>query len=401
MKRFLIPLVAFWLLTDIISTASSAAIDTDSSGDSILDGSMEDLNARFQLWQVEYKKDYKTAKDLAERLEIWIQNHCKFMNYWVYHTYGQWSFIVFYGGLLMLIPTHLFAVMMQAHNHQVPSPSYNMGHNQFSDLTLMEFQQYNFLGPFSPGLLTPDRIKTNQQVGDIAMTHRMLRDLPVSVDWNVEGAVTPIKNQGACGSCWAYSAIGAIEGARFLDTRELVSLSEQQLVDCDTLDSGCQGGLMDNAFMFDESSTGICSEEDYPYAGRKHWIRGCFEKKGLCDDVPHTRVKSFFDVNGTNLDLMSAIRFQPVSVAIQADQMAFQFYKTGVLSGDCGVQVDHGVLAVGYGTTDENEDFWLVKNSWGSTWGDSGFIKLARDSKTIEEGMCGILTHASRPQLED
>jgi hypothetical protein len=89
MKRFLIPLVAFWLLTDIISTVSSAAIDTDSSGDSILDGSMDDLNARFQLWQVEYKKDYKTAKELAERLEIWIQNHCKFRNYCVYHTYGQ------------------------------------------------------------------------------------------------------------------------------------------------------------------------------------------------------------------------------------------------------------------------------------------------------------------------
>ena len=265
----------------------------------------------------------------------------------------------------------------------------------------MEFQQYNFLGPFSPGFLTPDRIKTSPQVVDIAMARRMLRDLPVSIDWTVDGAVTPIKNQGSCGSCWAYSAIGAIEGARFLDTGELVSLSEQQLVDCDTLDSGCQGGLMDNAFMFDENNTGICTEEDYPYAGRKHWIRGCFEKKGLCDDVSHTRVKSFVDVNGTNLDLMSAIRFQPVSVAIQADQMAFQFYKTGVFAGDCGVQVDHGVLAVGYGTTDENEDFWLVKNSWGSTWGDSGFIKLARDSKTIEEGMCGILTHASRPQLED
>ena len=225
-------------------------------------------------------------------------------------------------------------------------------------------------------------------------------ELPTSVDWR-STAVTPVKNQLMCGSCWAYSAIGAIEGARFLDTEELVSLSEQQLVDCDTLDSGCQGGLMDNAFLFDENNTGICSEDDYPYAGHKHWLLGCYEKKGLCNDVSHTRVKSFLDVTGTNTDLMAAISIQPVSVAIQADQTGFQLYKSGVFSADCGVEVDHGVLAVGYGTTDDGVDYWLIKNSWGASWGDSGYIKIARDSTTVEEGMCGILTHASRPILED
>jgi C1A family cysteine protease len=289
---------------------------------------------------------------------------------------------------------------MEAHNHQDPPPMFEMGHNQFSDMTLSEFQEHNFLGPFSPGILTPDRIKAISQV-EVALS-RTLDELPAFVDWNADGAVTPVKNQLACGSCWAYSAIGAIEGARFLDTGELVSLSEQQLVDCDKLDSGCMGGLMDNAFLFDENNTGLCSEEDYPYAGHKHWFRGCYEKKGLCDDVPHTRVKTFFDVaNGTNDDLMAAIAIQPVSVAIEADQTGFQFYKKGVFSGDCGVNVDHGVLAVGYGTSDEGIDYWLVKNSWGEFWGDSGFIKIARESATVEEGTCGILTHASRPQLED
>ena len=158
---------------------------------------------------------------------------------------------------------------------------------------------------------------------------------------------------------------------------------------------------MDNAFLFDENNTGICSEDDYPYAGHKHWLLGCYEKKGLCNDVSHTRVKSFLDVTGTNTDLMAAISIQPVSVALQADQTGFQLYKSGVFSADCGVEVDHGVLAVGYGTTDDGVDYWLIKNSWGASWGDSGYIKIARDSTTVEEGMCGILTHASRPILED
>ena len=157
---------------------------------------------------------------------------------------------------------------------------------------------------------------------------------------------------------------------------------------------------MDNAFLFDENMTGICSEEDYPYAGHRHWFRGCDAKKGLCDGVPHTRVKGFIDVENTVEALMEALVYQPVSVAIEADQRTFQLYKEGVYDDpECGNKLDHGVAAVGYGTED-GVDYFLVRNSWGETWGDSGYIKMARQSETIN-GTCGILGVTSRPELRD
>lgn len=127
------------------------------------------------------------------------------------------------------------------------------------------------------------------------------------------------------------------------------------------------------------------------------YFTGCAEQKDECDDMPHTKVSSFIDVNQTNLDLMEAIAIQPVSIAIEADKQAFQFYKSGIFDGECGVDPDHGVLAVGYGTED-SFDYWLVKNSWGATWGDAGYIKMARDA-TNPLGTCGILSFPSRPRL--
>lgn len=129
---------------------------------------------------------------------------------------------------------------------------------------------------------------------------------------------------------------------------------------------------MDNAFLFAENTTGICAEEDYPYAGHKHWLRGCFSEQGLCNTVQHTRVQSFIDVGNTVDDLLDALAEQPVSVAIEADQQVFQFYKSGVFADDaCGDNLDHGVLAVGYGTED-GQDYFKVRNSWGATWGEEG-----------------------------
>jgi len=216
------------------------------------------------------------------------------------------------------------------------------------------------------------------------------------VNWIQLGGVTPVKNQGACGSCWAFSTTGALEGAKFVKTGELVSLSEQNLVDCDHEDLGCSGGLMDDAFKFDKKNGGLCSEADYPYLAKQGECNPMH-----CEDVPGSEVTNFYDVPpGKEMSLIAALAMQPVSVAIQADQFAFQFYKGGVLTNDsCGDQLDHGVLAVGYGSDLEtNEPYFLVKNSWGPTWGEDGYIRISRKSKQ-EYGICGILKMASYPEV--
>mmetsp|Transcript_59712 Transcript_59712/g.176949 ORF Transcript_59712/g.176949 Transcript_59712/m.176949 type:complete len:312 (-) Transcript_59712:196-1131(-) len=289
--------------------------------------------------------------------------------------------------------------LIEKHNSKVPAPSYTLGHNQFSDLTNGEFKKMHFLGEHSPGVQHPSK-RASFAFSGFEKKHK--KKLPKSVDWVKKGAVTDVKNQGMCGSCWAFSAIGAIEGAHFIDTGELVSLSEQEVIDCDMDDKACFGGLMDNAFKWDEHSGGLCSEEDYPYAGHKHYLKGCKEYKGNCDDIEHTEVKTFIDVNQTNKCLMESISIQPTSVAIEADGRGFQFYKSGIYDDPgCGVKIDHGVLAVGYGK-DNGTGYWVIKNSWGATWGDKGFIKMSVDNPNNgDKGQCGILQAASRPILKD
>lgn len=349
------------LLTLVLAAASEAASASSIGGDA--DMNLAAAKPLFESWMAAHGKKYETDEEAKKRLSVWKDNH---------------DFIT-------------------EHNSQLPKPSYTLGHNSFSDLTLDEFHENFKLGRHSPGVLAPRKNRV------AVATAADSTDLPKQANWVTKGAVTAVKNQGMCGSCWAFSAVGAIEGARFIDTGDLVSLSEQELVDCDAGDNGCGGGLMDNAFLFDEHSGGLCSEEDYAYAGHRHWLAGCYKDQGLCDDVPHSEVSSFVDVVSTDADLMKAINIQPVSIAIEADDSGFQFYKSGVFDEACGVNVDHGVLAVGYGVDEESgEKYYLVKNSWGGTWGDEGYIKLSMKSDNEEdEGQCGILTNASRPILKD
>jgi C1A family cysteine protease len=290
---------------------------------------------------------------------------------------------------------------IQEHNSQTPTPSYTLGHNAYSDMTETEFAQFFKLGEFSNAAEQKTRVESKLTSSDTtAEKRRTLKEqapleLPDFVDWFQMGAVTPIKNQGACGSCWAFSTTGALEGSKFLKTGELVSLSEQNLIDCDHKDLGCNGGLMDNAFKFDEKSGGLCSEADYPYEAKQGT---CNEE---CTDVEGSIVQTFIDVPpGDEQALISAIAMQPISIAIQASQFVFQFYKTGVLNDDsCGSagNIDHGVLAVGYGTDlDTQVPYFKVKNSWGETWGENGFIKIGRKSEN-EFGICAILKMASFP----
>lgn len=224
-----------------------------------------------------------------------------------------------------------------------------------------------------------------------------------SIDWVEKGAVTGVKNQGQCGSCWSFSTTGALEGAYFNKYGKLVSFSEQELVDCDNLknggrDHGCNGGLMDNAFKWIKGNGGLCTESAYPYVSGTTKTAGDCKKD--CQLVENSRITSFVDVPiSSDSAMMDALQVNPISVAIQADQKDFQLYKSGVFDSECGTKLDHGVLLVGYGSKD-GSDYYRIKNSWGTTWGDDGYIYFGRGNQfNSGDGQCGVLLQGSYPVL--
>jgi len=278
--------------------------------------------------------------------------------------------------------------MNKIDEHNAKNLSWTMGVNQFSDMTPDEFKK-NVIGN---GLLTKAR-------GDEAPVKTVLT-APDSVDWEAKGKVTPVKNQGQCGSCWAFSTTGSTEARSAIAANGSPnSLSEQELVDCAGKygNKGCQGGLMDYGFQYVKAKGGLCSETGYPYKGRNE---RCEENCGKRSDS----ISSFKDVTPYSEEaLQNAVADGPVSVAIEADQSSFQQYKGGVLTAKCGKNLDHGVLAVGYGT-DGAHQYWKVKNSWGATWGMKGYVLIEKGKKLNCglfdrkcEGQCGILVQPSYP----
>ncbi|KAG6608453.1 Cysteine proteinase RD21A [Cucurbita argyrosperma subsp. argyrosperma] len=260
---------------------------------------------------------------------------------------------------------------------------YRLGLNVFADLTNAEYRS-KYLGTrFAAG---SRRNKTSSRYQP-----RLGDKLPDSVDWREKGAVVPVKDQGSCGSCWAFSTIAAVEGINQVVTGDLVSLSEQELVDCDTsYNEGCNGGLMDYAFEFIINNGGIDTEEDYPYNG---FDSSCIQYKKNArvvsidgyEDVPVNDEKA----------LQKAAANQVVAVAIEGGGRSFQLYQSGIFTGKCGTNLDHGVNVVGYGS-EGGVDYWIVRNSWGGSWGEHGYIRMQRniDSPT---GLCGIAMEPSYP----
>jgi hypothetical protein len=288
------------------------------------------------------------------------------------------------------LPDEIFArfEIFKQHYHDVQK--HNAGNftwtiavNQFSDLTLEEFKA------------TYLRYDPIPRTGGKRITLEELRSLNKgpsaypngAVDWTTKGVVTGVKDQGQCGSCWTFGTTGGIEGTVALKHGHLTSLSEQQLVDCGGSfgGSGCGGGSNDIGFKY-ANANGLCTEQAYPYTAKDGTCRS-----SSCTASTNSKISGYVHVAKGDAGLGAGVDLQPISIGIDADYWGS--YSSGVFCGTCGTTRDHAMLVVGYGTDPTGGAYWKVKNSWGTGWGENGYIRLCR-SKTDE---CGVSDDGTYP----
>jgi len=299
------------------------------------------LQKTFLNWMTEHGKTYSNAEEFAHRMEVFATN-LEYIENW----------------------------------NNNPSSTFTLAMNQFGDLTHQEFKDRYLNLRFAQRPKNTDPALLN------------VKDLPDTWDWRKLGAVTAVGNQEQCGSCWAFSVTGTVEGCHKITTGKLVALSQQQIVDCDTTDDGCDGGLMDNAFQYVMKNGGLDSLACYPYQGQEG--NTCGYNKSCCVST----LTSFKDVTtGSESALQAATYLVPVAIGLDASPFSFQYYSSGVYyDPTCSsTELDHSALTVGWGVTSNGTDYWIVKNTWGTSWGMQGYILMARN----KGNSCGVATMAS------
>ncbi|XP_059438997.1 low-temperature-induced cysteine proteinase-like [Corylus avellana] len=313
----------------------------------------------FQRWKEEHRRVYRHVEEAEKRLENFRRNL-------------------------------KYIIERNAERSRASPKAQRLGLNRFADMSNEEFNKM-----YISKVKKPVNKRSNTLISRSMQEKLQSCDAPSTLDWRNKGIVTPIKDQGSCGSCWAFSSTGAIEGINALDTGDLISLSEQELVDCDSTNEGCEGGYMDYAFEWVISNGGIDTESDYPYTG----------VDGTCNTTKEgnkaVSIDGYEDVGESDSALLCATVQQPISVGIDGSTWDFQLYTSGIYDGDCSGdpdEIDHAVLIVGYGSED-GEDYWIVKNSWGTEWGMEGYIYIRRNTN-LTYGVCAINAMASYPTKE-
>ncbi|GAB4860563.1 hypothetical protein Ancab_035724 [Ancistrocladus abbreviatus] len=263
---------------------------------------------------------------------------------------------------------------------------YKLNLNKFADMTNDEFKSL-----YASSEIKHPHMLNGAACDDGSFMYANVPNIPSSIDWRNKGAVTPVGDQGQCESGWAFSATAAVEGITQIRTGNLIPLSVQELIDCDTdQNKGCKGGRMEWAFKWIMKDK-LTDAHTYPYTG----------EQGNCNQskvgVPVASIDDYKCVpKDDEYALKQAVAFQPVSVVIHVGSPAFRFYHEGVFNGDCGTSLNHGVAVVGYGATVDGTKYWTVKNSWGIEWGEKGYVRMERDI-SAPGGLCGIAKDGSFP----
>uniref|UniRef100_A0ACD5UGV8 Uncharacterized protein n=1 Tax=Avena sativa TaxID=4498 RepID=A0ACD5UGV8_AVESA len=328
---------------------------------------------RFHRWMTTHGRVYPSVDEKLHRLEVYRRN----------------------------------VEFIEASNRESERLGYELGENEFTDLTNEEFS-----ARYTGGALVPkdDREDSGGAIvdgiittlaGDVNEGHRMstadlnssLSVAPKSFDWRDHGAVTPAKNQGGCDCCWAFAAVATVESLNKINGGELLDLSEQELVDCSVADqNGCKPGYIDDALKWIQNKGGAVTEAEYSYQARV----------GVCKTTQTgaKRVAAITDVKLVDgeLWLRVAVLKRPVAVGIDAQGAVLQNYKTGIYKGPCTTTTNHAVVLIGYGVSDNGEEYWILKNSWGEGWGQKGFFFMRRGADG-PEGLCGVARWGTYPVM--